>query len=116
MALGIAFEKLNVSFLVGWAFNIAASANLPAIVMLLFWKPTTKHGVVASILVGMFSSLTWILLSSQAYKDVYGWNPDASIVPFSQPGLATIPLSFAVLIVVSLLTRGGRRATVGESP
>src|SRR5205814_6358982 len=33
MGLGILFEKLNVGFLVGWAFNIAASANLPAIVM-----------------------------------------------------------------------------------
>ncbi len=29
MALGIIFEKMNVTFLVGWAFNVAASANLP---------------------------------------------------------------------------------------
>ena len=33
--LGIVFEKMNVNFLVGWAFNIAASANLPSLVMLL---------------------------------------------------------------------------------
>ena len=32
--LGILFEKLNVSYLVGWAFSVAASANLPALVML----------------------------------------------------------------------------------
>ena len=30
MALGILFKNFNVSFLVGWAFHIAASANLPA--------------------------------------------------------------------------------------
>src|SRR5690606_13363065 len=41
IALGIAFKGMNVSFLVGWAFAIAASANLPAILFILFWKKTT---------------------------------------------------------------------------
>ena len=104
MLLGIVFEKLNVSFLVGWAFNVAASANLPSLVMLLFWKRTTKQGIVAAILVGMASSLAWILCSAQAFKDVYGWAPELAPVPFSQPGIVTIPLGFLVLIVVSLLT------------
>src|SRR4029453_18755257 len=36
IVLGILFKNFNVSFLVGWAFNVAASANLPALVMLLF--------------------------------------------------------------------------------
>ena len=38
MLLGIAFKNMNVSFLVGWAFAVAASANFPAIIMMLFWK------------------------------------------------------------------------------
>jgi cation/acetate symporter len=104
MLLGIAFENLNVSFLVGWAFNVAASANLPSLVMLLFWKRTTKQGIVAAIMVGMVSSLAWILSSAQAFRDVYGWAPETAPVPFSQPGIVTIPLGFLVLIVVSLLT------------
>ncbi len=104
MLLGVAFEKLNVSFLVGWAFNVAASANLPSLVMLLFWKRTTKQGIVAAILVGMVSSLAWILCSAQAFRDVYGWAPETAPVPFSQPGIVTIPLGFLVLVVVSLLT------------
>ena len=107
--LGIAFEKLNVGFLVGWAFNIAASANLPAIVMLLFWKGTTKQGITWSIIVGMVSSLGWILLSEQAFKNVYGYSSaDAAasaVVPFSQPGIVTIPLAFIVLVLVSLMTK-----------
>ncbi|WP_169980111.1 sodium/solute symporter [Tautonia rosea] len=110
MALGIAFEKLNVSFLVGWAFNVAASANLPALVMLLFWKKTTKWGITAAIFVGMITSLTWILLSAQAYRDVYGWPAEQSIIPFSQPGLVTIPLGFLVLVVVSLMTQPRQQA------
>jgi cation/acetate symporter len=105
MALGIVFEKMNVTFLVGWAFNVAASANLPALVMLLFWKKTTKEGITAAILVGMASSLAWILLSAQAYRDVYGLPPEQAPVPFSQPGLVTIPLGFLVLVVASLLTQ-----------
>ncbi|MEW6650529.1 MAG: hypothetical protein AB1453_10110 [Chloroflexota bacterium] len=39
--LGILFKGMNVTFLVGLAFAVAASANLPAILMLLFWKRTT---------------------------------------------------------------------------
>jgi len=104
--LGIAFETMNPSFLVGWACNIAASGNLPAIVMLLFWKGTTKQGITASIVVGLVSSLTWILLTNDAFKNIYKIDIVAhpSPMPFSQPGLVTIPLSFLTLIVVSLIT------------
>jgi cation/acetate symporter len=105
MGLGILFEKLNVGFLVGWAFNIAASANLPAIVMLLFWRGTTRQGIVASIWIGLITSLAWLLLSAPAFKDVYGLDPARAIAPFTQPGLVTIPLGFFVLIAVSLATR-----------
>jgi cation/acetate symporter len=111
MALGILFRKLNVNFLVGWAFNIAASANLPALVMLLFWKRTTKEGISAAIIVGMLSSLAWILLSAQAYRDVYNLDPAKAIVPFSQPAIVTIPLGFVVLVLVSLLTQRSRGKT-----
>ncbi|MFM8954113.1 MAG: cation acetate symporter [Planctomycetaceae bacterium] len=104
MALGILFKSFNVSFLVGWAFNIAASANLPALVMLLFWPRTTKQGIVAAVTAGMLSSLAWILLSADTFEKVYGLPRDLSPMPFSQPGLVTIPLGFAVLVGVSLLT------------
>ena len=104
MALGILFKNFNVSFLVGWAFHIAASANLPALVMLLFWPRTTKHGIIAAVTVGMVSSLGWILLSADTFEKVYGLPRGDSPIPFSQPGLVTIPLGFLVLVLVSLLT------------
>jgi cation/acetate symporter len=105
MVLGVLFEKMNVSFLVGWAFNIAASANLPSLLMLLFWKRTTKQGITAAIVVGMLSSLAWILMSGETYKNVYGLDPTTAMVGFSQPAIVTIPLGFLTLIVVSLLTQ-----------
>lgn len=112
IALGIAFERMNVSYLVGWAFSIAASANLPALVMLLFWKRTTAPGIVAGILVGMSSSLVWILLSAETFEKIYALpRPDwiAAGIPFSQPGIVTIPLSFLTLVLVSLMTQPSRR-------
>ncbi|MBC7855521.1 MAG: cation acetate symporter [Pirellulaceae bacterium] len=105
IVLGILFKNFNVSFLVGWAFNVAASANLPALVMLLFWKGTTKQGITWGIFAGLFSSLAWVLASGEAYKNIYGLDPSTALVPFSQPAIVTLPLGFAVLIVVSLLTR-----------
>lgn len=104
IVLGILFKNFNVSFLVGWAFNVAASANLPALVMLLFWKRTTKQGITWAIFVGLFSSLAWVLASSEAYKNIYGLDPSTALVPFGQPAIVTLPLGFAVLIVASLLT------------
>ena len=108
IVLGILFKGLNVSYLVGWAFSVAASANLPSLVMLLFWKGTTKQGIIAAVPVGMVSSLAWILLSGDTYSSVYGLNAADSIIPFSQPGIVTIPLGFLTLVVVSLLTNGHR--------
>jgi len=103
--LGILFEKFNVNYLVGWAFSVAASANLPALVMLLFWPKTTKQGITVAIFTGMISSLAWILLSADSYTGIYGLDPKDAIVPFSQPGLVTIPLGFITLIIVSLMTQ-----------
>ena len=105
IGLGIAFQGMNVSYLVGWAFSVAASANLPALVCILFWKGTTKQGVIAGVTVGMVSSLAWILLSSDTFESVYGLNPADAWTPFTQPGIVTIPLGFATLVGVSLLTR-----------
>lgn len=105
IVLGILFENLNVSYLVGWAFSVAASANLPSLVMLLFWSKTTHQGVIAALIVGMLSSLGWILLSADTFVSVYGLPAESAWVPFSQPGIVTIPLGFATLIGVSLLTQ-----------
>jgi len=71
--------------------------------MMLFWKRATAQGITASIIVGVVSSLTLIALSPDLFKQ-YGLDPTTAPIPFSNPGLITIPLSFLTLIVVSLLT------------
>ena len=109
--LGILFKGMNVTFLVGLAFAVAASANLPAISMLLFWKKTTAKGIAASIIVGIISSLSLIAFSPELFT-LYGRNPLDAPVPFNNPGIISIPLSFITLVVVSLLTQKAKEAKV----
>jgi cation/acetate symporter len=115
IVLGIVFEKMNVSYLVGWAFSVAASANLPALVMLLFWNGVTRSGVIASVVAGMLASLGWILCSSEAFTQVYGLPADQALVPFSQPGIVSIPFSFLTLVGVSLLSGRASGTTADRS-
>ncbi|MCB0115695.1 MAG: hypothetical protein KDD84_16460, partial [Caldilineaceae bacterium] len=104
IVLGIVFQGVNVSFLVGLAFAVAASANLPAILMLLFWKRTTAKGIAASIFVGVIGSLGLIAISPELYA-LYGLNPLDAPLPINNPGIISIPLSFVTLVVVSLMTQ-----------
>jgi cation/acetate symporter len=102
--LGIAFKGMNVAFLVGWAFAVAASANLPSIIMLLFWKKTTSKGIAWSIGVGMISALAIILTSPSMYVQ-YGREAADALHRLDNPAILSIPLSFLTLVVVSLLTQ-----------
>jgi cation/acetate symporter len=104
IVLGIAFRDMNVSFLVGWAFAVAASANLPSLLFMLFWKKTTSEGIIASIMTGIISSVALILLTPDMWTR-YGLDPASAPMPINQPGIISIPLSFAVLIFVSLATQ-----------
>jgi cation/acetate symporter len=105
MILGVLFKGMNVSYLVGWAFAIAASANLPSILMLLFWKKTTASGIVASISVGLVSSLGMILLSQETYNNVYHLVGVTAPIQLNNPAIITVPLSFLALIAVSYFTQ-----------
>ena len=101
--LGIVFKGMNVAFLVGWAFAVAASANLPSIIMLLFWKKTTAKGIAWSIGVGMISALAIILTSPDMYAQ-FGFK-GTPLHSLNQPGIISIPLSFITLVVASLMTQ-----------
>jgi cation/acetate symporter len=102
--LGIMFQGMNVSFLVGIAFAVAASANLPSIIMLLFWKKTTAKGIASSITVGIIAAVGIIMLSPSMYAR-YGLDPDTALIPLNNPGIISIPLSFLTLVIVSLFTQ-----------
>ena len=106
IVLGIAFKGMNVSFLVGWAFAVAASANLPAILMVLFWKKTTAKGVSSSIIVGIVSALTIIITGPSIGKKFFGiMEAKDAIQPLDSPAIISFTLALLTIIVVSLATQ-----------
>ena len=100
--LGITFKGQNVAFMVSLAFAIAASGNFPALLMSIFWRGFSTAGAVASMLTGTFGTLLLIYLSPTIQVDLL--HRTSAWFPLKNPALVTIPLSFAVGIVVSLLT------------
>jgi cation/acetate symporter len=99
--LGIAFKGQNVAFMVGLAFAVAASGNFPALVLSIFWRRATTAGMVWAIVVGTSASLALVYLSPTIQVDVL--HRDTAWFPLKNPALITMPLSFVVGIVVSLL-------------
>ena len=78
--------SVNVAFLVGLAFAVAASANLPVMVFSLFWKRFNTAGAVTGLLVGLVSSILLILVSPDFMKD--------PLFPLKNPALISVPLGF----------------------
>ena len=101
IVLGIAFKGQNVAYMVGLAFAIAASANFPALVLSIFWRPFTTRAAQASMLIGTASSLLLIYLSPTIQIDIL--KNAAAPFPLRNPGLVSIPLSFAVALAVALI-------------
>ena len=99
--LGMLFKGQNVAFMVGLAFAVAASGNFPALVLSIFWRGFTTRGAVASMATGTAASLVLIGLSPTIMVDLMG--AEAALFPLKNPALVTIPLGFAIGVVVSLL-------------
>src|SRR4051794_13047311 len=61
-------KDANVAFLVALAFAVAASANLPVIVLSLFWKRFNTTGAVLGLGVGLIASLALIVVGPSIMK------------------------------------------------
>jgi cation/acetate symporter len=118
IAGGVVANGQNVAFLVALAFAVAASANLPTILYSLFWARFNTAGALCSIYGGLVISVLLIVFSpAVSGKPV---NPttgrSASMLqgvdfhwfPLDNPGLVSIPASFLLGVLGTLL--GGRRA------
>ena len=109
---------LNIAFLVALAFAVAASANLPAILFSLFWKRFNTSGVLWSMYGGLISCVVLIafspVISGKPVDPATGTSPslvqgvDFSWFPLDNPGLVSIPLSFILGIMGTLIGRHPR--------
>lgn len=96
IVLSLFAQRLNVAFLVGLAFAVAASANLPALLYTLFWRRFTTRGAVWALWGGLLSALALVICSP-----VVSGGPNAIVTgadfhwfPLENPGLVSIPCGF----------------------
>lgn len=102
----------NVAFLVALAFAVAASANLPVVVLSIFWRRFNTGGAVVGLAVGLLASIGLILIS----PSLMAVDPPTvtgtaryliqakAIFPLENPGILSIPLGFVGAILGTLLT------------
>jgi cation/acetate symporter len=85
---------LNVSFMVGLAFAVAASANFPALLLALTWRRFNTTGAVTGVLFGVISSVALVIISPTVWPGpdseggLFGW------YDLANPGIISIPLGF----------------------
>ena len=111
--LAIQLSTLNVAFLVGLAFAVAASANLPVIAFSIFWKRFNTTGAVGGLAVGLVSSILLILVGPSIMgvdaADVVAAKrhliQHAALFPLNNPGIVSIPLGFLGAWIGTLLSR-----------
>ena len=99
--LGMAFEKMNVAFMVALAFGVASCANFPVLLMSMYWKGLTTRGALVGGYTGLISSVLFVVFSNSVWVDVLG-NP-APLFPYTQPALFAMPLAFLAIYVFSKL-------------
>jgi cation/acetate symporter len=105
IAIGIALlggAGLNVSFMVGLAFAVAASATFPALLLALSWRRFTTTGAVTGVLFGVVSSIALIIMSPTVWP-----GPDSEGSPFglTNPGIISIPLGFIGCWIGTMLSK-----------
>jgi cation/acetate symporter len=96
IALGLLARDLNVAFLVGLAFAVAASANLPVLLYSLFWRGFTTRGAVWAVYGGLIPALGLVVLSPVVSGSPDSLFPgvDFQYFPLQNPGIVSIPLGF----------------------
>ena len=94
-------------------FGLCANTFLPTYIGTLFWKGATKSGVIASMLVGFFGTLFWLLFAHQAESDPLGIckfifnKPTLVQAPWTMadPIIVILPISLLTVFLVSAFTR-----------
>ncbi|MFJ9828638.1 cation acetate symporter [Streptomyces sp. NPDC101160] len=96
IGLGLLARDLNVAFLVGLAFAVAASANLPVLLYSLFWRRFTTKGAVWSVYGGLIPAVLLVLVSPVVSGSPESLFPgvDFQLFPLQNPGLVSVPLGF----------------------
>ncbi|BCJ65585.1 sodium:solute symporter family transporter [Polymorphospora rubra] len=110
LVLAINVAGLDVSQVVGLAFAVAASSFCPLLVLGIWWRRLTDAGAAAGIVAGGGAAVVAALITV-AGPPLAGW--PATLV--AHPAAWTVPLAFAVMVLVSLATRRRTPLDIGAT-
>ncbi len=107
-AASVAAQKpADILFLVSAAFSFAAAAFFPALVLGIFWKRATGIAACLGMASGLGITLYYMVMNQAWLRGIFGITSPIDlwfgILPISA-GVFGVPLGFAVIILVSLVT------------
>ena len=108
VALGVAFEKENVAYMVMLAFAIACSANFPVLFMSVLWKDCTTRGSVVGGVVGLVSSLGLTVLSPAVWEAVLKYPAGSAPFQYASPAIFSMTAAFLTIFLVSKFDRSAQ--------
>ena len=107
VVLAVFAQDLNVAFLVALAFAIAASANLPTILLSLFWKRFNTRGAVSGVYGGLIAAVGLVIFSPVVSGSETALIPhlDFAWFPMPNPALFSVPIGLACAIIGTLTSK-----------
>ncbi|MCK6421140.1 MAG: cation acetate symporter [Aquabacterium sp.] len=115
LAASVAAQKpADILFLVSAAFSFAAAAFFPALVCGIFWKRANKWGASLGMMAGLGTTFYYMATTQPWLRGMFGVTSPIELWWGIQPisaGLFGVPIGFAVIIIVSLLTGEPRKDT-----
>jgi Na+(H+)/acetate symporter ActP len=120
--LGTMVESLEINFMVGQAFAIAAASYFPLLFMSVWWRGMTMTGAAAGMLTGGLSALVAATLTNASTLALDKGPMGTVFAPFApmndfwkahpllrilceQPAIWSVPIAVITMIVVSRLTK-----------
>ena len=104
--LGFAFENLNIAFMVGLAFAVAASANFPILILSIYWSKLTTRGAFIGGFIGLLTAVILVVLSKTVWVTIFGF--ETAIFPYTQPALFSILAAFIGIWFFSITDKSAR--------
>jgi cation/acetate symporter len=106
MLLGILFERQNVAFMVSLAFAMAASGNVPVLVLSLYWRGCTGWGATIGGFAGIATALVLTIGSAAVWTQTL--HLGEAWFPYSSPAIFSVPLGFLTVWLFSTLDRSAQ--------
>jgi cation/acetate symporter len=105
-------KPADILFLVGAAFSFAAASFFPALTLGIFWKRATKAGACLGMIAGLGVTFYYMATTQAWMRGIFGVTSPVELWWGIQPisaGLFGVPIGFAVIILVSLVTPAPRK-------